>query len=94
MVPGGSDETTAPDGASDGSPPELFNAPAPTGSRRWGPPLTPEGNAGVTIFDLRSHHCRYMISPTHYCGEPKQPGSSYCPEHHQRCIVPVRKSGA
>ncbi len=28
-----------------------------------------------------------------FCGEPVQPGSSYCPKHHAICWHPVPKNG-
>jgi hypothetical protein len=43
----------------------------------------------VALVDLQSHHCRYPLDDesgrTFFCGKAKQEGSSYCPEHHDRC---------
>ena len=44
---------------------------------------------GITIFDLTSRSCRYILGPvdgehTRYCGEPKS-GKSYCRKHRSLC---------
>jgi hypothetical protein len=51
-------------------------------------PVTPAGNTGVRIMDLREHHCRWVIGPMRYCGERKRAGSSFCPDHHKICWRP------
>jgi hypothetical protein len=37
--------------------------------------------------------CRYIIDDTlQSCGGKRQPGSSYCPEHHALCHLPRHSS--
>jgi hypothetical protein len=34
--------------------------------------------------------CRYLVDDQcHQCGAKRQRGSSYCPEHHALCYLPV-----
>lgn len=44
---------------------------------------------GIPFRKLKDEHCRYPRggdgSPTLFCGQPKKPGSSYCPDCHARC---------
>ena len=52
----------------------------PTPARQ---PVPPEG---LTIFDLRDHHCRWPEGdrpPFRYCGQDKV-GPSYCATHHRK----------
>jgi hypothetical protein len=30
--------------------------------------------------------------PYQFCGKPRQPGSSYCPEHHAVCYRPCHQA--
>ena len=43
---------------------------------------------GITLFDLRPHHCRWIVSGSGaaalYCGKPRVGTSPYCVEHTQR----------
>src|SRR3954469_870217 len=43
---------------------------------------------GITLFDLRPHHCRWIVSGSGaealFCGKPKVGASPYCVEHTQR----------
>ena len=43
---------------------------------------------GITLFDLRPHHCRWIVSGSGaealFCGEPKVGLSPYCVEHTQQ----------
>ena len=38
--------------------------------------------------------CQYIegdkVTPDAMCREPVKTGSSYCPEHHRLCFVPIR----
>lgn len=49
----------------------------------------PHRGFGVHIWDLKSHHCRWIEGTvngldTLYCGVPRQRGSAYCPDHTRR----------
>lgn len=55
----------------------------------------------VTMDALRFpiSQCRWIDGETHgtatvYCGAKTNPGSSYCPEHRERCWAPYRRSAA
>jgi hypothetical protein len=40
------------------------------------------------ILSIRAGECRFCITddtPFFFCGDPVQPESSYCPEHHAVC---------
>ena len=57
-------------------------APAPI-------PEPPKIDGGVTMFELTSKSCRYILGPvngdnTRYCGEPKE-NKSYCKQHRTLC---------
>jgi hypothetical protein len=57
-------------------------APAPI-------PEPPKIDGGVTMFELTSKSCRYILGPvngdnTRYCGEPKE-NKSYCKQHRALC---------
>ncbi len=46
----------------------------------------------LTITKLKESSCRFLVrGHTHYCGEQKRPGSSYCPAHHALCYIPAPK---
>jgi len=50
------------------------------------PPRQPVPAEGLTIFDLREHHCRWPEGdrpPFQYCGQDKV-GPSYCAAHHRK----------
>lgn len=50
-----------------------------------------------TAIDTITSGCRFPLwsdkeLPTHkYCGEKRKDESSYCPDHHARCLVRVGK---
>ena len=49
----------------------------------------PAPDAGITIFELTSRSCRYILGPvngdnTRYCGEPKV-STAYCKQHKALC---------
>jgi GcrA cell cycle regulator len=47
----------------------------------------------VSLEDVKRNQCRFPFGETndiHFCGRPQQPGSSYCPQHHERCWVKPR----
>lgn len=58
------------------------------------PPEIPQpAFKGLTILDLRSDSCRYIVEEsdawtTLYCGLPKTKGS-YCDDHARLCYTPV-----
>lgn len=60
----------------------------PQGPLSYDLPERKNGDA-VALVDLQSHHCRYPLDDesgrTFFCGKAKLDGSSYCPEHHDRC---------
>lgn len=65
------------------------------------PPPPPDvDSAGVSIWDLKSYHCRWPLegepnSNMLYCGKPKREpleGNSYCPEHQDRSRGPQRST--
>lgn len=41
----------------------------------------------IPLEQLRSNTCRFPHGdgPYLFCGDPVQPGSSYCPHHHECC---------
>lgn len=45
----------------------------------------------VRLVDLAPCACRYPYGDQTilFCGQPAQPGSSYCPSHHALCWTPV-----
>jgi len=57
-------------------------APAPI-------PEPPKLDGGITIFELTSKSCRYILGPvngenTRYCGEPRT-STAYCNQHKALC---------
>ncbi len=62
----------------------------PQGPLSYDLPETKTGDA-VALMDLELHHCRYPLDDeagrTFFCGKAKLDGSSYCPEHHDRCTL-------
>jgi hypothetical protein len=57
------------------------------------PQLEPETQSwtdGVSFFDLKPHHCRWIILGhgvnARFCGEQKLDGLSYCQQHFDRSI--------
>jgi hypothetical protein len=52
----------------------------------------------AAFFDVKPSQCRYPVGDWNgpverkfYCGAPKKPGSSFCPDHHLVCWVPHRR---
>ena len=47
----------------------------------------------VTLMELEPRHCRYIVceTPSLYCGERRQAGSSYCPDHHAVCWIKTKR---
>ena len=50
----------------------------------------------AAVLALQSRNCRYPIgSPSqpgfHFCSEETVEGRSYCPEHLQLCVAPIRE---
>ena len=50
----------------------------------------------VKLMNLTSKSCRYVVSGNSvkefmFCNIPKKDGSSYCPEHHKLCYIPMSK---
>jgi len=50
----------------------------------------------VKLIHLTSKSCRYIVSGNTskeflFCNVPKKDGSSYCPEHHKLCYIPMSK---
>ena len=45
------------------------------------------------LMGLGHNHCRFIVSgdgePTAYCGDVKEPGTSYCRDHYRLCYKPV-----
>jgi hypothetical protein len=61
----------------------LDNLPPP-------PPLTEPAR----FMELTAQSCRFVVSggvakDFRFCNHPKKDGSSYCPEHHALCYVPM-----
>lgn len=59
-----------------------------------------DGVEGVSLLDLKGHHCRFPMWPHYrsgstFCGKKKKSGSSYCEEHAKICkgIMVKRKVG-
>ena len=52
------------------------------------PAKVPAARRPLTLFDLRPHHCRWIVSGSGaealFCGKPKVGASPYCVEHTQR----------
>ena len=52
------------------------------------PVQAPAARRPLTLFDLRPHHCRWIVSGSGaealYCGKPRVGTSPYCVEHTQR----------
>ncbi len=52
---------------------------------------------GVTLTELRDHHCRYPLDKKCLCGQPyfcgmsKAPDSPWCQGHREICTMPVRR---
>lgn len=48
-------------------------------------PTGPKPFLGIELQDLKPAHCRFPQGegPYFFCGQPKKPGSSYCPHHHK-----------
>src|SRR5215207_10112552 len=52
------------------------------------PAQAPAARHPLTLFDLRPHHCRWIVSGSGaealFCGKPRVGISPYCVEHTQR----------
>ena len=72
------------------APPKLHRTFTRTGmppkpKRPAKPAIEAPAPLNIAFLDLQPPHCRYPVSdaPPHlFCGQSKQPGSSYCPHHH------------
>lgn len=66
------------------------------GVSRAGRPVVFKAGGQVALVDLDRHHCRYIAGDPRaggpiYCGDRREPGSSFCPAHHQLCYTPSQR---
>ena len=80
----------------DGSPEHKLRRP-----RNQEPAQAAVARPQVKLFDLRSHHCRWIVLGSGegavFCGKPRLGGSPYCLEHTQRAwqrLTPQSASSA
>jgi len=74
-----------------GRPPKPFG-----GGTRQGRALVFATGGKVALVDLQRHHCRYIPGDPRaggpiYCGDRREPGSSFCPAHHLLCYMPAER---